>query len=227
MGEIISFKKLDYSTEAEEVTQKVITLAFKPLKIVSCLLLVSFGLYFLLGYGNVLSFVNTYVFKYFQLALIVCVFWLVLQLRFGLKCPGCGKSFFKFSRKIQVKPHICQHCNAIFVKKTHPIEDEFDYSGEFYLLKIEIDRRVDLSLFYIVAGIFIFFYLIFPVITGILGPSFTMFVVFPVVLVLSAIYIMKQLETRCPSCSGLIKWTELRPTEVSKCCPHCNVNLVK
>lgn len=227
MGEVITFKKLDYSDEAEEITRKVMILAFKPIKIVFWLLLISFTLYYILGYGNVLSFVNTVVFKFFQFALVACSLWLVMQLRFCLKCPACGKGFFTFSKKLQVKPRICTHCHAIFIKKTHPIEDEYDYSGEFSLLKVEIDRRVDLALFYMIVGIFFCFYLVLPVVTGVIGPSFSMFIVFPVLLVMAAVYIMKQLETRCPSCSGLIKWTELRPTEVSKSCPHCNVNLVK
>src|SRR3989339_1741251 len=163
MGELITFRKLDYSFEAEEITQSVMIKAFKPIKIVFWLLVISFALYYLLGYGNAINFVNNSIFKYFQLALIGCSLWVILQLKFGLRCPGCQRSFFTFSKTLQVKPRICNHCNAIFIKKTHPIEDEFDYSGEFYLLKIEIDRRVDLALFYIVVGIFICFYLILPV----------------------------------------------------------------
>ena len=227
MNNVVSFKKLDYSKEAEQLTARVVKSAFYPLKIVLTCIIISFILYFLLGYGNISSYTTTDIFKYMQLALFISALWLIIRIRLGLKCPNCSNSFFKFMKRLQVKPRVCPYCSVIFIKKTHPIEDEYDYSNEFYLLKVEIERRVDLAIFYLTVGMLLFFYLIAPLFTSILGSSFTIFIIFPVVLILSIIHITKQLETRCPSCSEYIKWTELKPTEVSKHCPHCNAKLVK
>ena len=118
MAKILSFRKLDYSAEAEEITGKVIKKAFYPVKAVVCVLLLSFIIFFALGYGSISTFVGSVIFKYLQLALFVTSLWLIINLKFGLKCPNCNSSFFQFSKKLQIKPRACPNCGVIFVKKT-------------------------------------------------------------------------------------------------------------
>lgn len=227
MGEVVSFKKLDYSNEAEEITSRTVKLAFWPIKITVSVTVVSFIIYLLLGYGSLRSFINSGFFSYLLLALFVSSIWLITDIRFGLRCPNCKNTFFRFTRKLQMKPRSCPHCKVIFVKKTHPLEDDYDFSREFYLLKVEVERRADLALFYLFIGTIVFLYLIYPISASLIGSSLTVFIVFPVLLVLTVIYLIRQLETRCPSCQEFIKWTELKPTELSKYCPHCDAKLVK
>ncbi|MEW5821596.1 MAG: hypothetical protein AB1782_15495 [Cyanobacteriota bacterium] len=227
MGKIVSFKKLDFSMEAEEITKKAFLQAFWPLRATLIISISGFLLFFFMGYGSLLNFINSDVFKYVLLALFITAIWLVAKLKWGLICPNCKHSFFKFTSQLEIKPRSCPNCKVIFIKKTHPVEDDYDFSREFYLLKIEIERRVDLAIFYLVVGLFCFLYLIYPVFSNIIGSKLTLFIVLPAVIFFMVKNIIARLETRCPSCQEFIKWTELKPTEISKFCPHCDAQLVK
>lgn len=226
MGELLSFKKLDYSKEAETITARVFRGAFLPAKIILAITIIGALLFYMLGFGNMNVFFRSDISSYIQLAFWASVLWAFLRLKYGLRCPNCHRSYFRFSRKLQIKPRICPSCKVVFVKKTHPVEDEHNFSREFYMLKIELERRAELAILYLFIGMILFLYILMPLFSGLIGSLVTMFLVLPALVVFSIIHIIKQLEMKCPCCGEYIKWTELKPTEISKHCPQCDVKLV-
>jgi Zn finger protein HypA/HybF involved in hydrogenase expression len=227
MGEVLSFKKLDYSKEVEEITSNAFKLAFWPLKFSIIISLISFLIFFFAGQGNLMDFASTAAFNYLLLLLAISSLWLISILHLKLKCPNCKHHFFRYSKKLQIKPGVCPNCKVIFVKKTHPIEDDYDYSREFELLKLETERKSNLLLFYLTIVMVLCIYVLIPVLSSIAGSTLTIFIITPAIIVIAIMFSIKQLETRCPCCNTFIKWTELKPAEISKHCPHCDARLAK
>lgn len=225
MGDLLTFKKIDYSLETEQITKKAFGIAFWPLKISIIIGLVCFVVYFISGNGNIVSFSKTQIFLYIILAFFLSSIWLVMFLRLGLKCPSCGHPFFRLSRSLEIKPRCCPDCGVVFIKKTHPLEDDYDYSNEFYLLHVELERRANMILFYMTIAVILMVYILIPFLAAILGETISVIIISPILLIILFLYFQKQLETRCPSCSEIIRWTDLRPTEDSRHCPKCGVKL--
>jgi phage FluMu protein Com len=225
MGEILSFKKLDYSKEVEQLTNTAFVRAFFPVKMMLIMTIISFFIYFIAGYGTLTSFVQTSTFTILFSFLVIASFWLIIYLHVKLRCPNCENLFFKFQKNLEIKPRSCPSCKVIFVKKTHPLEDDYDYTNEFTLLKLETERRTNLAIFYLTLLLIASIFVLSPILSAIAGESLTLFIILPALFVFTSIYFIKQLETRCPSCSKTINWTELKPTEISKHCPHCDAKL--